>query len=241
MKYLLALLLLLPSTVFASCKYNSLNQLSDRIGVQIHCDYDRDAYFDQDLKSNCKTLHAKKPVFLDINMTSSTIEKFISAYPKGVVSKYLSDIYLLSDLYCGGFHFGGTSHKKRIYVEVYRHTTKDWLLEALHHEMSSTLLDNKASVLVTEIEKVSGSRAYDSDIMHDCLNEGKCRDESPRLFRQGFLVAYNKTTPENDFNVYVEYLFTKREHLMELAEMYPLIDRKVKLIKKFYNDIGVPI
>jgi hypothetical protein len=73
------------------------------------------------------------------------------------------------------------------------------------------------------------------------LNANGCREETDELLRQGFLVGYNKTNIENDLNVYAEYLFTKKEHLETLAKKYPLVNQKVKLFKKFYTDIGIPL
>lgn len=242
MKYLLALLLLLPNLAFASCKYEELNQISRATGVQIHCDFDRVVYFTEYPRSYCHELSAKNPQFGEINKVSSALMKFINSYPREIINKYLKNIYLLSDLQCDNLEMGGTRSKKSVYVSVYSGTSNKWFSDALHHEFSSILWTwNRFYMTEANIGTISGYAAYDPDSLSYCLGKGDCRIEKDELLRQGFLVAYNKTNIENDFNVYVEYLFTNREHLMQLASKYPLVDKKVKLFTKFYAEIGIPL
>jgi len=242
LKYLLTLLLLLPSTVFASCKHDTFNKLSKKTGVTIHCDFDYESYFDSYLKGGCITLQGKNPQFSNQSKIANVIQKFLDAYPKETLTKNLDEIFLLSDFYCGGINYGGTCSYKSIYVEVSEYTSEQWLIEALHHEFSSVLWRNNKRLLPKEkMMSISGADSYSDLVMFECYTTEDCRVENHKLLQQGFLFLYNKTNVENDINIYAEYLFTNRKHLMELAKKYPLVDRKVKLIKKFYNDIGVPI
>jgi hypothetical protein len=242
LKYLLAILLLLPSTAFASCKYDIFNKLSEKNKVAIHCDYNYDIYFDLYLRSGCPNIRGNNPQFSNQQKMANIIQKFLDAYPRAVLGQNLSDIFLLSNFYCGSLNYGGTCSHKSIYVEIYEYTTEKWLLEALHHEFSSALWrQNKGLLSKTKLESISGSESYSNSIINECYTVEDCRKENPRLLQEGFLCLYGKTNVENDLNIYAEYLFTKQEHLIELAKKYPLVDKKMKLLKSFYNDIGVPI
>ena len=241
-KYLLALLLLLPNLAFASCKYDEINRIQRMTGVNVHCDYNPRTYFTPYLRGQCNVLSAKDPQFGNSEYISLTIMRFINSYPKEITEKYLQNIYLLSDFYCDDMQMGGTCSDKSIYVMVYTYTSTKWLSEALHHEFSSILWrHNMFHMTKANIGMISGYAAYDPNSLKDCLNKDGCREETEQLLRQGFLLAYGKTNIENDFNVYAEYLFTKKEHLETLAKKYPLVNQKVKLFKKFYADIGIPL
>ena len=242
MKYILAFLLLLPNLAYASCKYEELNNVSKTMGVNIHCDYEPNVYFTPYLRRFCEPLSAEEPKFGNVDDTASAIMMFLSSYPKEVRKEYLQNIYLLSKLRCGEMPFGGTCSDKSIYVSVYTYFNSQNVLNILHHEFSSVLWrHNKLLMTKADIGMISGYAAYDPDSLLQCLKEGNCRAEKEELLKEGFLVAYGKTNIENDFNVYAEYLFTKKEHLTKLAKKYPLVNEKVKLFKKFYADLGISL
>lgn len=242
MRYLLALLLLLPNLAFASCKYDSFNSIQRVTGVNVHCDYNPKTYFTPYLRGQCGVLSAKEPEFSNTEYISLTIIRFISSYPKQIIEKYLQNIYLLSDFYCDDMQLGGTCSDKSIYMTVYSYTSTKWLSEALHHEFSSILWRHNMSYMSkANIGMISGYASYDENSLKDCLNKEGCRTETDSLLKQGFLLSYGKTNIENDFNVYAEYLFTNKQHLETLAKKYPLVNQKLKLFKKFYADIGIPL
>jgi len=241
-KYLLTLLLLIPNLAFASCKYDDFNRVQRMTGVSVHCDYSPNTYFTPYLRSQCNVLSAQNPQFANTEYLSYTIMRFINSYPKEIIQKYLDNIYLLSNLQCDDMQMGGTCSDKSIYVTIYTYTSTQWLVEALHHEFSSILWRyNKLYMTKADIGMISGYAAYDPNSLNNCLSKGTCRKETDELLKQGFLVGYNKTNIENDLNVYAEYLFTNKEHLESLARKYPLVNQKVKLFKKFYADIGIPL
>lgn len=59
----------------------------------------------------------------------------------------------------------------------------------------------------------------------------------PRHRSLGFDLA--STTLENDFNVYVEYLFIHHADLIKLAARDPLIRKKFEMVQAFYGKLGV--
>jgi len=247
LKYLLTLLLLLPSTVFASCKHRNLNQLSDRTGVQIHCDYDRDAYFNNSFKQNCKNTSAKSPRFVNPEFIENAIERFMRVYPKKLLTDNLKNIYLLSELRCGKYTLGGTYDEtsKSIYLNTY--TFEEgylfvWYVKSLHHEFSSILQHhNSRQMSFPEFESISGANTYDESVVNDCLHnpQARCNEGSRELYQKGILHYYGTDSVENDFNIYVEYLFTAPKELSELAKNYPLINTKAQMVKRFYSYLGV--
>lgn len=215
--------------------------MSEIIGAPIHCDFDPAVYFTPYLRGQCEALTAKDPDFGNIEYLSYNIMQFANRYPKKVIKEYLHGIYLLSDLRCDKLNMGGTCSDKNIYVTVYSYTSTQWLIQALHHEFSSVLWrHNKHVMSATEIGCISGYAGYEPDSLLKCLSHGlDCRKESDALLKEGFLNVYGKTNIENDFNIYSEYLFTNHSHLMELAERYPLVQKKVKLFKAFYSYFGI--
>ena len=250
LKYLLALLLLLPSAVFASCKDAQLNKLSKETGIKIHCDFNHKTYFPKSLLHNCGDASGIDPEYDSSLPVSDSIRQFLNNYPKQVLSNHLENIFILSKFKCGNYRMGGSYDRKSIYVSVYlgdmneQEYYRSWYLKILHHEFSSILQEQNYSLLTNDlIQSVSGKDAYDPKILEYCLLQirGECISGSRTLYEKGFLHYYGKQSPENDFNIYAEYLFVEYERLMGLADRYPLIDKKVKLFKKFYNDIGVHI
>lgn len=60
----------------------------------------------------------------------------------------------------------------------------------------------------------------------------------PGLFEQGFIAPYCKTGIENDFNMFAQAYIAKPCRLDELAEKYPRIEKKMKMVEEFYQRIG---
>ena len=88
---------------------------------------------------------------------------------------------------------------------------------------------------------ISGKQNYDPSLEYDCLVTRGCRNTNSSLFNKGFLSQYSRTSYENDFNMYAEFLFINREYLQSLSRKYPLINLKYQAVKKFYADLGVVI
>ncbi len=247
MKYLLAILLLLPSTAFASCKHKSLNQLAEKSGIQIHCDYDRDVYFSDSFKQSCRNASAKSPRFTNPDFIENAIERFLRVYPRQILNDNLKNIFLLSELRCGKYTLGGTYDEttKSIYLNTYTFEGGYlfvWYVKSLHHEFSSILLyHNGKQTLLNEFEIISGMGAYDRNVVDSCLydRQERCNEGNPNLYRNGFLHYYSTDSAENDFNIYVEYVFTAPEELRALANNYPPVNKKAQVVKRFYNSLGV--
>lgn len=224
---------------------NNLDKVSTEYGVPILYEFDYSAYFsDTLLKRNCTLeLRANDPELRhgNIDLVSQTIAEFLARYPKELLKQNVRKIHLLSNLYCNSIPYGGTVSEKGIYVEVQNHTDRVWLLDALHHEFSSMLIRRNGFSLY-KFAEISGRDKYNTGIEQNCLRFSNCRGNADTyLYERGFLKKYATTSYENDVNIYAEYMFVHESVLKELASRYPLIDKKYKYLKDFYEKLGVKL
>jgi hypothetical protein len=229
----------------ASAATRDIDIVGHEHGVEIVYDYDWFSYFkNTNLERACKPLNASSPQ-LNSNslMVANTISEFLEAYPERLLNKSLRKIYLLTDLNCNHTPYGGTYSGKSIYASVYYYTSKTWLIEALHHEFSSILMKENPSLFsISEFADISGKNSYHTEIEEDCLKSSICRtDNKENLYRKGFINDYCTTSYENDYNVFVEFLFTKHYKLKLLSEQYPLINKKYQMVKQFYRQLGIKL
>lgn len=211
-------------------------------GVKVYYEVDRNLYFRGTiLEKYCSPLIAYNPQMpYPSTQIYDSIHDFVSIYPKDFVKNNLRGIFLLSNLNCSGNPLGGSYSSRSIYLSIYSYTNRRWLIEALHHEFSSVLVDTYGFSF-RKFAAISGYGSYREETENYCLAELVCRQEKDSLFDLGFLNDYARTSHENDFNVYVEYLFNRNARLKELADKYPLVNLKYQMVKKFYNDLGVKI
>lgn len=222
---------------------NALDKVSSEYGVPILYEFDYSTYFsDTLLKRNCTLeLRANNPELRhgNIDLVSQTIAEFFARYPKELLKQNVRNIFLLSDLHCNNIPYGGTVSEKGIYVEVFSYTDKAWLLDALHHEFSSMLIRRNGFSLY-KFSEISGRDKYNTSIEQNCLRFSNCRgNPNTYLYERGFLNKYAMTSYENDVNIYAEYIFVREKELKLLALRYPLIDKKYKYLKDFYEKLGV--
>jgi len=241
--------LLFATNTYAYCNNNSINDVSEKHGVTIHCDANYERYFSSKhiLRKFCKDKISGNSVYFTYSSSriiSKGLDEVLSRYPKKVLEKHLHHIYLLSGFHCNGLPYGGTGFDDVIYLDVHDYTNRAWLVDAFHHEFSSVLMkENRWLFQMWRFERISGSESYNgSTLAEKCLSRKKnCRTYSSDFLRKGFIYEYGMTNPENDFNVYVEHFFNNPEKLKELREQYPLVDEKARHIELFYRKIGMII
>jgi len=59
------------------------------------------------------------------------------------------------------------------------------------------------------------------------------------LLEQGLLTYYSQTTPENDYNTYVEIVFSEPVLMSKFCSSYERIQLKYEFIKAFYLKISL--
>jgi len=233
--------LLLFSSIKSYAEGGYFSKIATKYGVPILYEYDYTTYFaDTLLQRNCTIqLGASNPNLQNGWMIAETIEEFLSRYPKELLRNNVRNIHLLTDLFCNNIPYGGTVSEKGIYVEVQGHTDRVWLLDALHHEFSSMLIRRNGFSLY-KFSEISGRDKYNTGIEQNCLRFSNCRGNTDTyLYERGFLKKYATTSYENDVNIYAEYMFAHEKELKLLASRYPLIDKKYKFLKDFYEKLGV--
>jgi hypothetical protein len=183
----------------------------------------------------------------EITRVLGAMEKFLSAYPKEVLKKNLTDIYLISGMKFYGKGFGAAYGNSAIYVNSEGESkgyTEQFLLSQMHSELSSIFLMNYAGEFSQEAWKsvnVAGWEYNGTGV--EMLGQNDIFAQTDELLNRGFLVKYSQSSIENDVNMFAFWAFTKPEQLRELTSKYERIDKKYRLVVQFYNkiDLGIAI
>ena len=177
----------------------------------------------------------------EIMRVLDAVEKFLSAYPKEVLKKNLTDIYLISGMKFYGKGFGAAYGNSAIYVNSEGQSkgyTEQFLLSQMHSELSSIFLMNYAGEFSQEAWKsvnVAGWEYNGTGV--EMLGQEDIFAQTDELLSRGFLVKYSQSSIENDVNMFAFWAFTKPEQLRELTSKYERIDKKYRLVVQFYNKI----
>ncbi|PIQ29066.1 hypothetical protein COW36_18275 [bacterium (Candidatus Blackallbacteria) CG17_big_fil_post_rev_8_21_14_2_50_48_46] len=113
-----------------------------------------------------------------------------------------------------------------------------WVVDSFHHEFSSVLIQKYP------FPEKAWRKANPSDFQYtleaedspgvEALKKGFGTAEEEALLEMGFLSQYATASFEEDLNFYAGQLFSVPAHLLELAQTYPVIGKKVKILLQFY-------
>jgi len=206
-------------------------------GVDIHYRYTPQSFFPHHPSARGSQAWIK-----NIKSTLSLVETFLSKYPSQVIGKNLSAIFLLGTLEFDGKSYGGTYIGSAIYVSTgafYRYSDVS-LLGVMHAEFSSILFHNyKFPKKEWEAVNRPGWQYVGRGL--DMLERADSYDRTDELRQNGFLEGYSQASVEEDFNVFVEWAFTKPHRLRDLASKYVRIQKKYQLVVEFYKSINPKI
>jgi hypothetical protein len=108
----------------------------------------------------------------------------------------------------------------------------------IHHEISSILLRKYRFDMI-------GFMAFNGSELEYWHDEGKMLEvqvpsyyATDFLLNEGILTHYAQTSPENDYNGYVEVAFAYPEIMSKYCSRYDRIKLKYEFIKKFYLKIS---
>lgn len=164
------------------------------------------------------------------------IEEFISRYDFNFIKRNLTDIFILKGFNCVGKPYGGTFYGSSIYINVGSNYPDRVIRMTMHHEFASIL---KINYPFPEQEwKLINDNKYPytgNDI--EMLDQREPPETPPEVLEAGFLSEYAKTTLDNDFSTYSEWLFTRENELCEMRKKYDRIDKKANIAIKFYESI----
>lgn len=128
---LIALLLFLnESTRAAELKIESkILAIKEEYKVQVHHAYNREGYFPSQWRKAPNAARGKRLPLKEVERLLPIIENFLSTYPKKVLGRNLTDIYLLADLTFYGKSFGATNSRSGLSSKA-RESEKDSLIRS---------------------------------------------------------------------------------------------------------------
>lgn len=177
-----------------------------------------------------------------LNILSEEIEK----YPSDILKADLDTIYIggqilgTNEQYFSGFYHPGTQN---IYLfplvfDMPNFEDATTIRSTIHHEISSILLRKYRFDMI-------GFMAYNGfefEYWHDedklLHNPSASYYASEVLLKEGLLTHYSQTSPENDYNTYIEVAFAYPEIMSKYCSGYDRINLKYEFIKKFYLSIS---
>lgn len=213
-------------------------EIKNSYGVDINYRYSPESFFPRHPSANgsqawIKTIHSTLPI----------VGTFLSKYPRQIIRKNLSAIFFLGTLEINGKSYGGTYIGSAIYIPIgglfYRNSDSS-LLGLMHAEFSSILF-HKYPFPKQEWDAVNkpGWRYIGSG--SDMLGTTAQYEQTDDLRQNGFLEGYSQASIEEDFNIFVEWVFTKPDRLARLVSRYERIKRKYDLVIRFYDAIDPKI
>lgn len=176
---------------------------------------------------------ATAPDTAGFQQDSLILDRAFSKYPGDIISKAVRRIYLLGRLRFNGKNFFGTNSRYDIYVAL---ENNDEIERTFHHELSSILFRNNPHFKIQEEwERLSPELLSISSA--DAMKAGySSTDYAPDLLEKGYLSRYSLSNWENDFNLYAEELFCGGKTFWMLADKYPRVLQKTRLIIRFYKE-----
>lgn len=233
-RFILLLLILLPVNVFAFECNQRLDDLSEQYEVPIYCN-------SKSIESEERFTYEEADQRL-IDAATPVIEKFFHTYNKNFLGSHLRSVNLFKNIKHLGVEVGGMSDGHTIWLCLDDYSNREIervYLKALHHEFSSNVYKNVRYSRRVDWKKINYIYDYSIAYLKTCLsNFVFCSSTSDKLLSEGFLRNYSLTNDENDFNVYAETLFTKPNDLKALGQKYPLIAKKIQMLKSFYREVG---
>lgn len=218
-----------------------IEKIETEYGIKVHHEYDAKVFFPAEWLAQPISGEGSQMPKGEMERTVEAIEKFVQAYPKEVLAKNLTDIYLVSGMKFYGKGFGAAYGKSAIYVNNEGHTrgyTQEFLLSQMHSELSSIFLMNYGSEFPMDAWKninPEGWRYGGTGV--EMLGQRDIFAQTDELLSRGFLVKYSQSSLENDVNMFAFWAFTKSEKLKELASKYARIGQKFQLVAEFYRGI----
>lgn len=186
------------------------------------------SWLDKKIKAN-----ATPPDTTGFHRDSVFIAKAFSNYPDEILIKQVRKIYLVGRLRFNGQSFFGTNSRYDLYIALDKN---DEIERTFHHEFSSILYrNNPESKMQEEWQRLSPELLSTSSAK--AMKAGYSSTEYvPELLEKGYLSPYSLSNWENDFNMYAEELFCGGKTFWTLADKYPKLLQKTRLIIRFYKE-----
>jgi hypothetical protein len=146
-----------------------------------------------------------------------------------------------------GIQIGGSYFNQWIYISALEEFENESdavenYEEKFHHELSSLFLKNAHFPTIRwHLANVPGFKYLPSevDVVHAASQEYR-RDpkEAISWYKAGFVHDYGMSSMENDFNMFAALAMTYPEKLKKLADQYPRIQTKTRILVDFYSSLA---
>ncbi|MEO6612867.1 MAG: hypothetical protein ABIT05_10300 [Chitinophagaceae bacterium] len=180
----------------------------------------------------------------EIERSKSMIAKALNKYSAASLKKDLRVIYFLRSMKFYNVGYGGTNSTDALYLTnngVSMGYNDLYLEQTFHHEYSSILYRNHPSFMDEEAWKKANIPGFDYNDPENGVgairNNESSQDLDTALCRKGFLTQYSLSGMENDINTYAQNLFSPSAGFWKIADQYPRVKTKVKLLVAFYNQV----
>ena len=181
----------------------------------------------------------------EIRRCKEVIAKALNKYPAAALQKDLKVVYFLKSMAFYDVGYGGTNSTDALYL------TDDgtasgysdlYLEQTFHHEYSSILYRNHHSFIDEKEWKKANVKDFDYNDPENGVgairNNESSQDLDTALCKKGFLTQYSLSGMENDINTFAQNIFSPSEGFWKIADKYPRIKKKVKLLTSFYKKIN---
>ena len=165
---------------------------------------------------------------------STLLYNALGMYPSWLIERELKNIFVVGKLSFNRQYFTGTNSKDAVYIAGEGNSDIE---KTFHHEFSSILLRNHSD-LQLEKEWRSLSPALRQGNSASAVQAGLYSvDFDSSLCVRGYLSPYSLSNWENDFNIYAENIFAGGAAFWAIADHYPSVSTKMKLVVGFYHSI----
>jgi hypothetical protein len=167
-------------------------------------------------------------------------------YPDNILRTDVDNIFVAGqilsdeDKYTAGFYYPGTQN---IYLFPFVFDMPSFedgttIRSTIHHEISSILLRKYRFDMIGFMAYNGFEIEYWNDEDYLLENPPPSYYASDALLTEGLLTHYAQTSPENDYNGYVEVAFAYPEIMSRFCSSYERIKLKYEFIKEFYLKIS---
>ena len=241
MKMLLKLfiVLLFPISVFAANKDTIVVN-----GVIIESNYSK-AIFPESWQGGSINATGEQITLDESKRAEPIIARALKKYPKDLLSLTLKAVYLIKSMKFYNVGFGGTNSSDAVYVTDDGETngyTDFYIEQTFHHEFSSVLFRDYPSLIDTVTWKQQNDPGFDYNDPENGVGAIKNNESSQGLdtilAKKGMLTQYAMSSLENDINTLAQNLFRPEKNFWSIADNYPRVGKKVRLLIAFYGKLS---
>ncbi len=187
---------------------------------------------------------AEKITASEIQRSKTIMIKALAKYPSTAVVIDLKSVYFLKSITFYNVGYGGTNSTDAVYLTnngTEQGYSDLYLEQTFHHEYSSILYRNHPSFFDEDGWKnanIAGFNYNDPENGVGAIRNNKSSQAlDTALCKNGFLTQYSLSGIENDINTFAQNIFSPSPGFWEIADQFPRISKKTKLLIAFYNKI----